>query len=51
VVMAVDSLSYAAEDHERHKAALDALYNAVKSASGFDPTQFAGVARNVQSQF
>jgi hypothetical protein len=49
--MGVDSLSYAAEDHERHKAALDALYNAVKSASGFDPTQFAGVARNVQSQF
>jgi hypothetical protein len=51
VVMAADSLSYAAEDHDRHKAALDSLYNAVKSASGFDPTQFAGVARNVQSQF
>src|ERR1700733_1917075 len=51
VVMAADSLSYAAEDHDRHKAALDSLYNAVKRASGFDPTQFAGVARNVQSQF
>ena len=44
-------LRYAAEDHDRHKPALDSLYNAVKSASGFDPTQFAGVARNVQSQF
>lgn len=51
VVMGVDSLSYAAADHDRHKAALDSLYNAVKSDSGFDPTQFAGVARSVQGQF
>jgi hypothetical protein len=51
VVMGVDSLSYAADDHDRHKAALDSLYNAVKSPSAFDPTQFAGVARSVQSQF
>jgi hypothetical protein len=51
VVMGMDSLSYAAGDHERRKAALDALYNAVKSASSFDPTQFAGVARGALNQF
>jgi len=51
VVMGVDSLSYAAGDHERRKAALDSLYNAVKNTSGFDPTQFAGVARSLQGQF
>ncbi len=51
VVMGMDSLSYAAGDHERRKAALDALYNSVKSASSFDPTQFAGVARGALNQF
>jgi len=51
VVMAVESLSYSLGDHDRHKAALDSLYNAVRSASAFDPTQFTGVARGVQSQF
>jgi hypothetical protein len=51
VVMGLDSLSHAAGDYERRKAALDALYNAVKSASGFDPTQFAGVARGALNQF
>jgi len=51
VVMAVDSLSYAAGDHERRKAALDSLYNSVKSASAFDSAQFAGVARSIQGQF
>jgi hypothetical protein len=51
VVMGVESLSYTIGDHDKHKAAIDALYNAVKSSSGFDPTQFAGVARGVQSQF
>jgi hypothetical protein len=51
VVMGMDSLSYAAGDHERRKAALDALYNAVKSASSFDPAQFAGVARGALNQF
>lgn len=51
IVMGVDSLSYAAGDHERRKSALDALYNAVKSGSGFDPTQFANTARGVLGQF
>jgi hypothetical protein len=51
VVMGVDSLSYALGDHERHNSALDSLYNATNSASGFDPAQFAGVARGVQGQF
>jgi hypothetical protein len=51
VVMAVDSLSYAARDHEKRNSALDAFYNAVKSPSSFDPTQFAGVARGALNQF
>jgi hypothetical protein len=51
VVMGVESLSYTIGDHDKHKAAIDALYNAVKTSSGFDPTQFAGVARSVLSQF
>jgi hypothetical protein len=51
VVMCVDSLSYAFGDHERRKAALDALYNAVKTANSFDPKQFADVARGLVGQF
>jgi hypothetical protein len=51
VVMGVDSLSYAVGDHDRRKAALDTLYNAVKSSSGFDPGQFATAARGVLGQF
>jgi len=51
VVMCVESLSYAFKDHDAHKAALDSLYRAVASASGFDPTQFATTARGLQSQF
>ncbi len=50
-VMCVESLSYALGDHDRHKAALDALYGAIKSASAFDPTQFAATARSVGAQF
>src|ERR1700681_4616033 len=51
VVLGVESLSYAAGDHDRRKAALDALYNTVKSAANFNPTQFADVARGLQGQF
>jgi len=51
VVMGVDSLSYACGDHERRKTALDALYNATKSASSYDPTQFSTVARGLLAQF
>jgi hypothetical protein len=51
VVMGVDSLSYAFGDHEKRKAALDALYNAVRTANSFDPKQFADVARGLLNQF
>ena len=51
VVLGVESLSYASGDHERRKAALDALYNGVASATKFDPTQFADTARTLQGQF
>ena len=51
VVMGVDSLSYAFGDHDRRKAALDALYNAVRNANSFDPKQFADVARGLLNQF
>jgi hypothetical protein len=50
-VMCVESLSYALGDHDRHKGALDSLYQAIKSASGFDPAQFAATARAVDGQF
>jgi Cytochrome c554 and c-prime len=51
VVMCMDTLSYAANDHDRHKGALQSLYDAVGKSSTFDPTQFASLARSVQSQF
>jgi hypothetical protein len=51
VVMGTESLSYAFGDHDTHKAALDSLYRAVSSASSFDPSQFATLARGLQSQF
>ena len=51
VVMCMDTLSYAANDHDRHKDALKSLYDAVARASAFDPTQFATIARSVQGQF
>lgn len=51
VVMGMDSLSYAFGDHDRRKAALDALYTAVRSANSFDPRQFADVSRGLLSQF
>jgi len=51
VVLGVESLSYASGDHDRRKAALDALYNGVASATKFDPTQFADTARGLQGQF
>jgi hypothetical protein len=51
VVMGMDSLSYAFGDHEKRKAALDALYNAVRTANSFDPKQFADVARGLLNQF
>lgn len=50
-VMCVESLSYALGDHDRHKSGLDSLYGAIKSASGFDPGQFAATARAADGQF
>jgi hypothetical protein len=51
VVLGVESLSYTLGDHDQHKAAIDALYNAVKSATAFNPQQFAQTARGIQGQF
>jgi hypothetical protein len=51
MVMCIDTLSYAANDHEARKAALESLYKAVGSASAFDPTQFADTAAKLQGQF
>jgi hypothetical protein len=50
LVMAVESLSYAMDDHEHVKSALDSLYNGVRSSSTFDPSQFAALARSLQGQ-
>ena len=51
VVLGVESLSYALNDHDRRKAPLDALFNKVKSGVDFNPGQFADAARRIQSQF
>lgn len=51
VVLGVESLSYAIGDRDQHKAALDSLFNAVKSGSAFNPQQFAQTARAIQGQF
>ena len=51
LVLGVEALSFSLADHERHKAALDALFAAVKSGSDFNAAQFAAVAGGVQDQF
>jgi hypothetical protein len=51
VVLGVESLSYALGDHERRAPDIDTLYNAVKTSAGFDPSQFAGAAREVAGRF
>jgi len=51
VVLGVESLSYALGDHDKHGSDIDALYNAVKTSSSFDPAQFAGAARQVAGHF
>jgi len=51
VVLGVESLSYAMNDHDRRKAALDVLFDKVKSGVNFNPGQFADAARRIQSQF
>jgi hypothetical protein len=51
VVLGVESLSYGIGDHDRHKAGLDSLYDAVKSNVTFNPGKFAEVCRSLQGQF
>jgi cytochrome c554/c'-like protein len=51
VVLGVDSLSHSLNDADRRKQALDALYDAVKSADNFNAAQFAAVSKRVQGQF
>jgi hypothetical protein len=51
VVLGVESMSFALGDHDAHKGDIDALYNAVKTSGSFDPSQFAGTARQVAGHF
>lgn len=51
IVLGVESLSYSLGDRDSKKAALDALYSAVKSDTNFSPQQFATAAKNVQGSF
>jgi hypothetical protein len=51
VDLGVESLSYGLGDHDKHKAGLDALYDAVKSNVTFNPGKFAEVCRSLQGQF
>jgi hypothetical protein len=51
IVLGVESLSYAVNDHDRRKSALDALFDKVKSGVNFNAGQFADAARRIQPQF
>jgi hypothetical protein len=51
LVLGVESLSYSLGDRDSKKAALDALYDAVKNDTNFSPQQFAAVAKNAQRSF
>jgi hypothetical protein len=51
VVLGVDSLSHSLNDFDRRRAALDTLYDKVKSGTNFNPAQFAEAAKRVQNQF
>ncbi|MBL8266968.1 multiheme c-type cytochrome [Steroidobacter sp.] len=51
IVLGLESLSYSIGDRNSKKAALDALYNAVKNDSTFSPQQFATAAANAQKSF
>jgi len=51
IVLGVESLSYAVGDRAAKKAALDKLFNAVKSGSSFNPTQFTSAAKAGLGQF
>jgi hypothetical protein len=51
MVLGLESLSYSLGDRDSKKAALDALYNAVKNEDTFSPQQFATAAANAQKSF
>lgn len=51
IVLGLESLSYTIGDRDSKKAALDALYNAVKNDTAFSPQQFATAAANAQRSF
>jgi hypothetical protein len=51
IVLGVESLSLALNDRDRHSADIDALYGAVDTTGGFDPAQFAAVARQKLGRF
>lgn len=51
IVLGLESLSYSLGDRDSKKAALDALYNAVKNDTTFSPQQFASAAANAQRSF
>jgi hypothetical protein len=51
IVLGLESLSYSLGDRDKKKAALDALYNAVKNDTTFSPQQFASAAANAQRSF
>jgi hypothetical protein len=51
IVLGVESLSLALSDRDRHSADIDALYGAVDTTGGFDPAQFAAVARQKLGRF
>jgi Cytochrome c554 and c-prime len=51
MVMGLDSLSLSIGDYGRHKTALDALYEAVKTSAAFSPAKFSAAAAGVRKQF
>ena len=51
IVLGLESLSYSLGDRDKKKAALDALYNAVKNDTAFSPQQFASAAASAQRSF
>jgi len=51
IVLGLESLSYSLGDHDKKKAALDPLFNAVKNDTAFSPQQFASAAAAAQRSF
>jgi Cytochrome c554 and c-prime len=51
IVLGLDSLTEGAQDRARCGAALDALFDAAKSSTGFDSARFRQTAAKVQAQF